>query len=162
MKTQGRSRSKISTIRMSRIVRRRGNKLMILLSNAPRSTVSLRFARRKKCKKQVPNQLTTLLTLPTFRSGSPKPGQRNTFLSKAARRPSATPMSPNKTYPSNSSHIKIHSKGNLSSATCSFTWPDSLKSSLSLSREPKEPNREVEARRKFAFHTASQAISLLR
>lgn len=121
MRTQENSHSKTSTIRMNQIVRKRGNKPMILLSSAPKSTVSLRFVRQKKYKKQVLNQLTTLLIPPMFRNLSPKPGQRNTFLSKAARRLSATPMSPNKTCRLNSSRIEIHSKGNLSSATFPFT-----------------------------------------
>lgn len=159
-RTQGNSHSRTSTIRMNPIVRKRGNKSMILLSSAPKSTASLQFVRQKKYKKQVLNQLTTLLIPPTFRSLSLKPGQRNTFLSKAARRLSATPMSPNKTCQLSSSHKGIHSKGNLSSAMCPFTSLGNLKSNLSLSKEPKGTNREVEARRKFAFHTAIQAINL--
>lgn len=149
---------------MSQTVRKRGSKAqpMILLSNAPKSTVLPQFVRQKKCKKQVPSQLTTLLILPTFRRESLKRGQKNTFLSKAARRLSAMPMSPNKMYPLNSSHIKIHSKDNLSSAMFQFTSPDNPKSSLFLSKEWKETNPAVEARLKFGFHMGSQAINLLR
>lgn len=162
MRTQERSHSKTSTTRMNQIVHKRGSQSTILLNSAPKSTALLRFVRQKKCKKQVLSRLTTLLIPLMFRNMSLKPGQKNTFLSKAARRLSATPMSPNKTCRLSSRHIKIHFKGNLSSAMCLYTSPVNPKSSLFQIKEPKGTNLEVEVRRKSAFHTVSQAINLLK
>lgn len=164
MTIQGNNHIKISIIRMNRTVQKRGNKpqSMILLNNGPRSTALLQSARQKKCRKQAHNQLTTLHTPPTFRSVSLKQDQKNTFLSKAARRHSAMLTNPNKMYQLNNNHIKIHSKDNLSSAMSPFTLLDYLKSSLFLSKGSKEMNLAVEARQKFVFHMGSQVINLLR